>query len=173
MSYKCTSCGHIFEQGEEKIITEIHSELDGAPAERFFVCPVCGEYYDETVPCRICHGEFLEDELTAEGYCMDCLRDAVTVDRFFQFATEGAEDMPPETVITLEDFVFAKIFGVYMPLQKSSPTMREWCEFIYRIHAYGKDSDEILTAILDYITELGLWSDFSEYLAEKRKGVSE
>jgi hypothetical protein len=64
MIYKCFACGHIFEDGEQKIYND--------PCGEFSVCPSCGGEFGEAVACKRCGGKFLEDELS-DGVCQDCL----------------------------------------------------------------------------------------------------
>ena len=106
--YRCKECCHLFEDGEQASVLTFGS--DGRPVARELVCPVCGGNYDETTPCKICGRECLEDELSSEGYCMDCLRGELDGNTFYRFAF--SEDVRPESVTTLEDFVFVKIFGL-------------------------------------------------------------
>lgn len=76
MAYKCLECGHIFDEGEEKIYTECMGECHGSPAyETFRVCPVCGGDFGETKSCLFCGAEFLEDELNGGGVCDDCIEE--------------------------------------------------------------------------------------------------
>lgn len=72
--YKCTDCGHLFENGEQKTIRENMGEFWGSPAyEEKTVCPLCEGDYEEIEPCKICGGyESLE---TYEEVCEDCKRD--------------------------------------------------------------------------------------------------
>lgn len=65
MAYKCLNCGHIFDEGEERRWIEPHGEeMTG--------CPLCSEGYERTRQCKMCGGEFLEDELFG-GICQDCI----------------------------------------------------------------------------------------------------
>lgn len=73
MFYKCLNCGHIFEEGEEKCIKEMHGFANGN-GEEFFVCPSCGGDFEETVQCSICGSHFLDGELT-NGVCDTCINE--------------------------------------------------------------------------------------------------
>ena len=70
MFYKCTNCGHIFEEGEEA-----HCG-DGFSEPRIAVCPACGDFFELAKPCQCCGGQFLEDELT-EGMCEECIEETI------------------------------------------------------------------------------------------------
>lgn len=73
MTYKCLSCGHIFDEGEQKTYTERIGEFGCRPVyEDSDCCPCCGGAYKMTVECEICGGEHLENELTS-GVCEECL----------------------------------------------------------------------------------------------------
>ena len=61
--FKCEECGHLFEEGEEKVIDEPFGE-------RYTVCPRCKGLYEEVKPCKIC-GSY-EDMKPGEDYCEDC-----------------------------------------------------------------------------------------------------
>ena len=62
--YKCLECKNIFDEGEEKKWIEPHGEeMSG--------CPLCGCAYEETMQCKICGSEHLENELI-EGVCQEC-----------------------------------------------------------------------------------------------------
>ena len=68
MALKCNECGHIFDDCERAIWKEAHGEL-------FSGCPVCKGSYEETKQCKICGGEFLEDELLGGCVCDECVEE--------------------------------------------------------------------------------------------------
>lgn len=73
MAYKCLSCGHVFEEGEQACWTESRGEYWGSPCyETMSGCPVCKEEYEETVQCAVCGSEHFEDELNG-GVCDECI----------------------------------------------------------------------------------------------------
>ena len=73
MAYKCLTCGHIFEEGEQAIWKESRGEYWGTPcSEEMSGCPLCKGDYEETVQCAVCGSEHLEDELFG-GVCSDCI----------------------------------------------------------------------------------------------------
>jgi hypothetical protein len=63
--YKCTTCGHLFEDGEQETWQEIHGET-------FSGCPLCKSDYEEVKPCKIC-GSY-EHEVD-EDCCDKCQKD--------------------------------------------------------------------------------------------------
>jgi hypothetical protein len=68
--YKCTECGHIFEEGEQATFEESRGEHFGCPAyEQMSGCPICKEPYEEIEPCKIC-GSYEHD--ADEEYCDQC-----------------------------------------------------------------------------------------------------
>ena len=75
MAYRCLECGHIFEEGEQARWEEHHPYGMGYAAEKFSGCPVCNGSYEETKQCKICGGEFLEDELLGDCVCEDCVEE--------------------------------------------------------------------------------------------------
>ena len=68
MALKCNECGHIFDDCERAIWKEAHGEL-------FSGCPICRGSYEETKQCKICGGEFLEDELNGGCVCNECIEE--------------------------------------------------------------------------------------------------
>ena len=75
MNYKCTECGHIFEEGEEKIEYEFLAEAWGRPIyEKNSYCPCCGSAgFEEADWCKSCGGLFIADDLYIyDGYCEEC-----------------------------------------------------------------------------------------------------
>ena len=71
--YKCNECGHLFEEGEEKIWRECMGECHGFPAyEEFAGCPICKGDYEEVKPCKVC-GTYDKDN--DEDYCKNCVAD--------------------------------------------------------------------------------------------------
>ena len=73
MAYKCTNCGHIFEEGEQACWSESRGEFWGSPcSEEMSGCPLCKGDYEETVKCEVCGSEHLEDELFG-GVCDECI----------------------------------------------------------------------------------------------------
>lgn len=67
MALKCYDCGHIFDESEREHWVEPHGEfLDG--------CPLCKGNYAETKTCKICGGEFLDEELSG-GVCDECIEE--------------------------------------------------------------------------------------------------
>ena len=60
--YVCLSCGHLFEEGEEKKTTEI-------TGENFYSCPICGGDFEEADSCEEC-GAYSSE--LCYGYCGEC-----------------------------------------------------------------------------------------------------
>ena len=78
MFYKCTTCGNIFEEGEEKNCYEYLAEAWGKQIfEKKSYCPSCGsEGFEEAHKCKSCGGSFIEDELYIyNGYCEECAKE--------------------------------------------------------------------------------------------------
>lgn len=75
MAFKCLSCGHIFEEGEQARWEECHPYGMGYASESFSGCPICNGDYEETKQCEICGGEFLEDELLGGCVCEECVEE--------------------------------------------------------------------------------------------------
>lgn len=75
MAYKCLACGHIFEDGEQARWEEYHPYGMGCASEKFSGCPICKGDYEKTKQCKICGGEFLEDELLGGCVCEECIEE--------------------------------------------------------------------------------------------------
>ena len=73
MAYRCLDCGHIFEEGEQAVWEEHHPYGMGYATENFSGCPICKGDFEETTQCKICGGEFLEDELNGGCVCDECI----------------------------------------------------------------------------------------------------
>ena len=159
--FKCTDCGHIFEDGEQRTFVERHPYGDTTADEYFSVCPVCGGEYEEAKSCECCGGAFLEDELIGGYYCDECLKAAVDLESFLDFATSGTDK--PTEVDTLEDFVFTKVFGLQYGPDESNEFLKAWCKTIYK----EIDKTDLLNAIFEYMDDVSLWDDFAEYLYAK------
>lgn len=91
--FRCTECGHLFEDGEQKTISEQMGEFWGDPAyQEWSVCPLCNGVYEEVEPCKICGGfETLE---SGEEVCENCKNEVLK--RFrdlmcYNFTTEERE----------------------------------------------------------------------------------
>jgi hypothetical protein len=66
--YKCLSCGHIFDEGEQAYWNEPRGEW----SERYDGCPLCKQSYEKTVRCKICESEHLRKELHGD-VCLECI----------------------------------------------------------------------------------------------------
>ena len=85
MMFRCESCGHLFEEGEQSVWYENQGECHGVTAmERFSGCPVCRGDYEEVHQCRECGDWHSEDELY-DGLCEKCLRETINYGTFFEY----------------------------------------------------------------------------------------
>lgn len=74
--YICTECGHVFEEGEERVESDCLGECHGSPSyEKYRVCPECGGDYDEAVRCEEC-GHYAPKSELESGLCPDCVKKA-------------------------------------------------------------------------------------------------
>lgn len=72
--YRCSDCGHLFEEGEQEIWEERHG-LDTPPYEKFSGCPLCrGNYEVADTNCKICGCLEFESNLIG-GICEDCFEE--------------------------------------------------------------------------------------------------
>lgn len=72
--YKCTECGHIFEDSEREFWHESRGECFGFSASEKCggECPVCGGEAAEAKECLECGFEHFDDEMFS-GICEDCI----------------------------------------------------------------------------------------------------
>ena len=73
MMFKCESCGHIFEDGEQAKWKESRGEHFGFECEETVDgCPLCKGDYEEVYNCEICGSVHTGDEIHG-GVCDDCI----------------------------------------------------------------------------------------------------
>lgn len=97
MMFKCESCGHLFEEGEQARWTEEHGEKwDG--------CPLCRGGYEEAHQCKKCDERHTEDELY-DGWCEKCLRETINYDTFFEYCEANKDEQ------YLDIFVMSELLG--------------------------------------------------------------
>lgn len=173
--FKCTECGHIFEEGEQAVRVEYHDEIPGGFHEDFVSCPICGGAFEETVSCKKCGGAFLADELIGGYYCDECLKKALTCDSFLGFAKWGDKNLSELEIHTIEHFMLVWIYGVNDDAIKGSS--REFralmmAEFNDSARAYNRalrlgNEDKFLEQIWNYMEDYCLLDGFAEYLHDK------
>jgi hypothetical protein len=113
MMYICKDCGHIFEEGEQKIIVEHHPYGMTTADERFSVCPVCNGGYEEAVIYEACGGAFdPDDERMVGKWCKDCLLGMVDYDLFKKYLEDDATRAGGGGVSDLEWFFFRDLWGM-------------------------------------------------------------
>ena len=89
--YKCTECGHLFEEGEQAVWYENQGECHGVTAmERFSGCPLCHEDYEEVYQCKKC-GDWHSDDELYDGWCEKCIRETINYDTFFEYCEDNSE----------------------------------------------------------------------------------
>jgi len=71
MKLRCTVCGMLFDEGEEKLYTDRHG-FEYPPYEVYYGCPCCSGAFEEVAPCKIC-GSYEHD--AEEKYCDNCKAD--------------------------------------------------------------------------------------------------
>lgn len=77
MWYKCTDCGHLFEDGEEATWFENVGEAWGRLCEvRMKGCPMCKGNYVETKECIRCGRHCFEEDLV-QGVCPQCAKEYI------------------------------------------------------------------------------------------------
>ena len=105
MMFKCESCGHLFEEGEQAVWYENQGECHGVTAmERFSGCPLCHDDYNEVYQCNECGDWHYADELYS-GWCEKCLRETINYDTFFEYCEANKDEQ------YLDIFVMSELLG--------------------------------------------------------------
>lgn len=92
--YRCESCGHLFEEGEEKKEFSYLGDYGSKKIyEHSYSCPVCGGDYEEVVKCTKCGSYNAE---AGEKLCDDCKKQSV--ERFEKFVDENFTDEEREYI---------------------------------------------------------------------------
>lgn len=150
MMYRCESCGHLFEEGEQAVWYERHG-LDTPPYEQWDGCPICKGDFEEVHQCKDCGDWHTEDELWG-GYCFDCLKEKCT--------QEIAIDYIIDTTDYLEHFSFTVLFKIDPP-KETSWELRETLKEIVKEQATEKE-------LKDYIFEdIYTADDFADWLNKR------
>lgn len=107
MMYRCESCGHLFEEGEQAVTYETHGFYQ-PPYEEIHSCPVCGGDFEEVHQCKECGYWHTEDELY-DGWCEKCLRETINYDTFFEYCESNKDEQ------YLDIFVMSELLGMDCP----------------------------------------------------------
>lgn len=154
----CSNCKTVFTDAEIRWERDEYGEWEAR-------CPCCNwGYPEEAKTCKICGEDCLEDDMI-EGYCMDCLEEALTFDTFLEFATDGFRD---DECSLLEEFMFTKVYGwANMDVPNvSTPLFREVIENDYNERKNSLFNDYFMDLIQDYMKYY--MSEFAEYLNERK-----
>ena len=145
--FKCKSCGHIFEEGEQYEWEERHG-LGTPPYEKFSGCPICHREYEEAQYCKICGEPYTHDELM-NGICDECI-------------TERGKDFETVSDITLKCKVkeYVKIDSLICALLPQEEIEDILYEYLMKNEtAIDKDT------VLDFVNYDRSW--FAEKLSKK------
>ena len=97
--YKCTECGHLFEEGEQAVWYENQGECHGRIAmEKFSGCRVCTGDFEEVYQCDSCGDWHPEDELYY-CWCEKCLRESINYDTFFEYCEANKDEQYLDTFV--------------------------------------------------------------------------
>ena len=183
MYYKCLDCGHVFTEEEMASKSEYLTRLDNIPVyETRYACPACGGDYEEAHECEGCHDHFGEDELYDGKWCLNCLRDALDYDSFFEYATSNQS--PFGYVDGIAEFVYGRIFNIdyhSLPSAGSYEFQRHMHEIYLREVAKDKllsasdrtnPGHRLLDDIKSWVLDEGTESDredFAEWLTQRKE----
>lgn len=100
--FKCNDCGHLFEEGDEKIWESVIGEYGGADVYiKNSGCPVCRGDYEEITPCEKC-GSYHGIE-PGEKFCKTCANELIKTFRVYMLTnyTENERKFLEENVSIL------------------------------------------------------------------------
>ena len=156
MMFKCESCGHLFEEGEQAVWYENQGECHGVTAmERFIGCPLCHDDYEEVHQCKECGDWHTEDDLY-DGWCEKCLRETINYDTFFEYCDANKDEQ------YLDTFVMCEILNCeYVPKISSDEFHQLMCrtywervsEIKREKKVFGKTFSEIIDACIRFIMD--------------------
>lgn len=152
MTYKCCKCGCAFD-ADNAYVEERFGEENA-------YCPNCmSADYEEARRCSVCGEFYAADEMYGD-YCLDCLRGAMTVGIFPDFAiVDGYFDQ-------FEYFILDYLLGAKVKVEKDSNALLDWLKCVYDM-ASKVSPDKLLDKILSFMDREMLWYEFSMYLEEK------
>lgn len=143
MMYRCESCGHLFEEGEQAVWTEERGE-------KWSGCPICKGGYEEVHQCKECGDWHTENELY-EGWCEKCLRETINCDTFFEYCEANKDEK------YLDIFVMSELLGGMDCPKNVSYDFHQLMIDTYKrriaeAKLFGK-SDEVLFACIRFIMD--------------------
>ena len=162
---KCGNCGSTFDPAD----VVYHREDYG---EKIACCPVCGvSDLIETEECKLCGKEFEDSEL-CEGFCLECLWDAIDYDTALDYLKETG---------TLAEF-FLNGWGCGK-LEHSSVEFDLFLEETFRRNVALDKLNAQFGGSSDFLRELRYWilpnhdkgdfgrfgCEFAEWYAEKQQ----
>lgn len=171
--YKCTECGHLFEDGEQARWTEMRGFTDGR-GEEWSGCPMCKGGYEEAKLCKSCDEGHTESELF-DGWCAECLKAEITYDSFFEYCEDVRKEQYPDEQSYLDLFVMETLLDVECPKHISYDfhqlMIDEYKRRVESAKAYPKTDDflaECIRFILEDDGDIGK-ENFAEWM--NKKGV--
>lgn len=159
--FKCLECGHIFEEGEQRVVVEKHG-LSRPPYEEWHVCPICGGDYKEfsqgeDLPnCEMC---FNKADFDGVNLCENCLKKLITYENALAYMNETNN---------LVYFIFEYIYKMECP-KITTPPFEEEMRMVF-LRAQVKDMAFQKTAFFEKIVDFIINDDvgrFVEFLDER------
>lgn len=145
MMYRCESCGHLFEEGEQAVWEERHG-FDTPPYEQWDGCPVCKGGYEEVHQCKECDEWHTEDELYA-GWCEKCLRETINYDTFFEYCEANKDEQ------YLDTFVMCEFLNCEYVPKFSSYEFHQLMIWVYKTYIQADCTCEPLSACIRFIMD--------------------
>lgn len=155
MWFKCTDCGHIFEEGEEARWTEDLGECFGSPArQEMSGCPNCHGNYEEIHRCKICGMNWANpEEYYGEDVCDDCIEDCLTYETALAYMKD---------VDALIEFFFY-YFGEETSISENADLQAEIEQWYLRQTTLDKimNSKKFYNVVKEFIfDDKGCWAEF-------------
>ena len=145
MMYRCESCGHLFEEGEQAVWEERHG-LDTPPYEQWSGCPICKGGYEEVRQCKECGDWHTENELY-EGWCEKCLRETINYDTFFEYCEANKDEQ------YLDIFVMSELLGGMDCPKNVSYDFHQLMVWVYKTYIQTDCTCEPLSACIRFIMD--------------------
>lgn len=145
MMYRCESCGHLFEDGEQAVWEETHG-LDCGPYEKWSGCPLCRGGYEEVHQCKECGDWHTENELY-DGWCEKCLRETINYDTFFEYCEANKDEQ------YLDIFVMSELLGGMDCPKNVSYEFHQLMIWVYKTYIQADCTCEPLTKCIRFIMD--------------------
>lgn len=140
--YRCLSCGHLFEDGEQGYHNENYDYWGEPFTKQEEVCPICGEPFEEVALCPICKKNYISED---EWICDDCFNENIdlSVITYFYEQTEGSlkiliEELAEYGGKDFEELISRAVNGQQAKKETLSNLAQAWVENTSNLDDYKK-----------------------------------